>query len=289
MSIIWEPINEFKINNIITIKLYSIMFIISFIFGWIIMHYIYNKEKLKIKTLNKLNNYIIIGVIIGARIGQILFYDLHYYKNNLIEAFLPIEIDYLPNSQNTVKNITFTGYRGLSSHGATIGLLISIYLYNKKFLKKNILYIYDLTCIPITLGASLIRLGNLFNSEIIGKPSNVPWAFKFSKYIDIYNKSRHPTQIYESIIYFIIFLLLFFIYQKSTKKRKIGCIFTIFLILTWTARFLIEIIKEPQENEFINIYNMNTGQILSIPFIVLGLICLSIINKKKQNVKNNIK
>jgi prolipoprotein diacylglyceryl transferase len=248
------------------------------------MHYIYNKEKLKIKTLNKLNNYIIIGVIIGARIGQILFYDLHYYKNNLIEAFLPIEIDYLPNSQNTVKNITFTGYRGLSSHGATIGLLISIYLYNKKFLKKNILYIYDLTCIPITLGASLIRLGNLFNSEIIGKPSNVPWAFKFSKYIDIYNKSRHPTQIYESIIYFIIFLLLFFIYQKSTKKRKIGCIFTIFLILTWTARFLIEIIKEPQENEFINIYNMNTGQILSIPFIVLGLICLSIINKKKNKM-----
>lgn len=274
--IIWKPKNNIiKILNIFSIKIYNIMFGISFLLGNLIIKYIYKKENLKKKTFNNLNNYIIFGIIIGARLGQIIFYDLSYYYNNKkwLEAILPITIKNNIKNCNIldcIKNIQFTGYNGLSSHGATIGLLISIFLYKKKFLKKkNILYIYDIMCIPMNLGASLIRIGNLFNSEIIGKSSTLPWSFKF---INIKNNHiyRHPTQLYESLTYLIIFIFLFYIYKK--KKHKKGFIFSLFLMITWTSRFIIEFIKEPQGKEIIKIFNLNTGQVLSIPFILTGLI-----------------
>jgi prolipoprotein diacylglyceryl transferase len=160
---------------------------------------------------------------------------------------------------------------GLASHGAAIGILIAIYLFSKK--KKNypMLWTLDRVVIVVALAGTFIRLGNLFNSEIIGKPTDVSWAFIFTAVDDI---PRHPAQLYEAIAYFIIFLILLFIYYKGFHKNRSGLLFGIFLVLVFTFRFFVEFLKENQSG-FEESMVLNMGQLLSIPFVIAGFIFIS--------------
>ncbi|XMD99033.1 MAG: prolipoprotein diacylglyceryl transferase [Candidatus Karelsulcia muelleri] len=229
--------------------IYSIFFFISFLLGIKQLKYFYKIDEPKIDYLIK---YSLLGLLIGARIGHVLFYDFFYFKTNLLEAIFPI------------KNYKYIGYQGLSSHGAAIGLLISTFFYNKKFIKKQFFWLCDRLCIIIAFSGSIIRIGNFFNSEINGKKSN--FAFPFS-----------IGQLYESISYIIIYKILFFLYKKNKKN---GYIFSIFLICIWSLRFLLEFLKEPQPNEMFFLFKLNTGQLLSIPFIIIGFLLFF---KKKLN------
>ncbi|WP_185882929.1 prolipoprotein diacylglyceryl transferase [Blattabacterium cuenoti] len=281
----WNPIHKFILWNKITIHIYSLMFIISFILGWYIMQYIYRCDKIHEEKLDSLLIYTFIGTFLGSRLGQVFFYDFLYFSNHWIEIFIPIKA----TEKNHVllgyiKGYEFTGYRGLSSHGAAIGLLLSNFFYNKKILKKNFIWLCDRLCIAVSISASFIRIGNFFNSEIVGIPCNksIPWAVKFVQMDKEYGKvvPRHPTQIYESIIYISIFFLLFFLYCKMNKTIN-GLLSGLFFIFIWTSRFFLEFLKEPQGNEFLHLFFLNTGQLLSIPFVLFGgyLIFLSIRKK----------
>lgn len=278
--IIWNPNNNINIY-FFKIRFYSLIFFISFICGWYIMNFIYEKEKLDKKKLDQLMTYTIFSTIIGARLGHVFFYDFFYFKNHWIEAILPIRENFNNNFLGFFNGYEFTGYNGLSSHGATIGLIISNYIYSKKVIKKPFLWLYDRLCIPICLASSFIRIGNFFNSEIVGKPSKLPWAVKFINMSSEYGKvvPRHPAQLYESIIYFITFIILLYTYLKTKKNILLGYNFGIFFVIIWSARILIEFIKEPQGLEFITIKYLNTGQLLAIPFLLIGI--LSIIKSNK--------
>ncbi|WP_185864466.1 prolipoprotein diacylglyceryl transferase [Blattabacterium cuenoti] len=279
MYINWNPIHKFTLWNF-SIHVYSLMFIISFILGWYIMKYFYQKDHVDKKYLDPLFTYTFLGTIIGARLGQIIFYDFSYFADHLIEAFLPIKENNESLLLGFIKGYEFVGYRGLSSHGATIGIIISNLFYIKNILnnKKSFIWLCDRLCIIATLSAVFIRIGNFFNSEIVGKPCNdqLPWAVKFIQMDPNYGEiiPRHPTQIYESISYLLIFILLWLLYHKKNNIND-GFLSGIFFISLWSVRFLLEFMKEPQNNnEFFSLLFLNTGQILSIPFIIFGIILI---------------
>lgn len=242
------------------LRYYSILFALAFYCSYKILFHIYKKESKPIFFLNKLTLYIFLGTLIGARLGQAFFYEFGYYKYHLTEIFLPFKI------QNG--NFKWTGYEGLASHGGAIGILIALYLYCKKY-NQPFLWIVDRLAIVIALSAFFIRIGNLFNSEIIGRPSTLPWAFIFEK-IDFI--PRHPTQIYEAICYLIIFTILYIRYKVRLIPRP-GYLFGIFLVLVFSVRFILEFLKENQSS-FENTMSLNMGQILSLPFIIVGIILL---------------
>jgi prolipoprotein diacylglyceryl transferase len=190
----------------------------------------------------------ILGTVIGARLGHCLFYSPGYYLSNPLEILM-----------------VWKG--GLASHGATIGILIALYLYTKKK-KENILWLLDRIVIVTAIGGASVRFGNLFNSEIIGKATDVPWAFIFTSVDDI---PRHPAQLYESIAYIILFFILLFLYIKKWKQLNRGFLFGLFLILLFSSRFFIEFYKENQSGFEAGML-LNMGQVLSIPFIITGVI-----------------
>ena len=181
------------------------------------------------------------------------------YSKNILEMFLPIKI-------NQIGEIKFIGYSGLASHGGTIGLIISLFLYSKKYEIKY-LKILDLIAIVAPLGATFIRLANLMNSEMIGNPTTMPWAFIFRK---VDNLPRHPAQLYEAIVYFIIFIIIFTVYKTKNIKLGNGFMFGLAITLIFTMRILIEYVKVNQV-EFEEGMKLNMGQILSIPFIIIGI------------------
>jgi prolipoprotein diacylglyceryl transferase len=167
---------------------------------------------------------------------------------------------------------------GLASHGAAIGIIAALYLYAKKKKDISLLWILDRIVIVVALAGSFIRLGNLFNSEIIGRAAEVPWAFIFTAVDEL---PRHPAQLYESIAYFIIFLILFFIYFKKKKNLNNGLLFGLFLVLVFTFRFFVEFVKENQSS-FEADMALNMGQVLSIPFVIIGFIFILRSMKKKE-------
>ena len=250
------------------LRYYSLMFVFAFYFSYLLLSKIYKKENVSLSLLNKLSVYIFIGTIAGARLGHTLFYEFGYYKNHLLEIILPFSI--------TNGKFELTGYQGLASHGAAIGITVAVIWYCWKF-KQSFLWIMDRLVIVVALSAFFIRIGNLFNSEIIGKPTNVAWAFIFER-VDMI--PRHPAQLYEAISYLIIFCVLWFLYKKKIEKVQQGFVFGCFLIMLFSVRFLLEFVKENQET-FENTMVINMGQILSIPFILIGVILM--ISKSKQN------
>ncbi|KIC89872.1 prolipoprotein diacylglyceryl transferase [Flavihumibacter sp. ZG627] len=250
------------------LRYYSLMFVFAFYFSYLLLSKIYKKENVSLSLLNKLSVYIFIGTIAGARLGHTLFYEFGYYKNHLLEIILPFSI--------TNGKFELTGYQGLASHGAAIGIIIAVIWYCWKY-KQSFLWIMDRLVIVVALSAFFIRIGNLFNSEIIGKPTNVSWAFIFGR-VDMI--PRHPAQLYEAISYLIIFSILWFLYKKKIEKVQQGFVFGSFLIMLFSVRFLVEFVKENQET-FENTMVINMGQILSIPFILIGVILM--ISKSKQN------
>ena len=203
-----------------------------------------------------------VGILVGARLGHCLFYEPGYFLAHPLEMILPM--------RQTANGWVFTGYAGLASHGGTIGLMLALWLYVRKT-KLNIMRVLDNIAIATPASAMFIRLGNLMNSEIIGKPTDVPWAFVFER-VDML--PRHPGQLYEAICYFVFLIAGYVLYHKYPQKVGTGFYFGFCLTTIFTARFFIEYTKEVQE-AWEAAMPINMGQILSIPFILLGAYCMA--------------
>ncbi len=250
-AINWDMNPEiFRIGNF-AVRWYGLLFASGFFFGYLIFLRFFKKEGLSVELLDKLTIYMAIGTVIGARLGHCLFYEPDYYLKNPIEMLK-----------------IWQG--GLASHGAAIGILLALWLFVRKY-KKPFIWILDRIVVVVALAGALIRLGNLMNSEIYGIETALPWGFVFVKNLEVVPK--HPTQIYEALTYFLVFALLLTIYIRSDSKFRSGILFSWFLILVFGMRFLIEFIKEDQVG-FEAGMQLNMGQWLSIPFVLLGIALL---------------
>ena len=268
----WAPSETlFKIGSF-GIHYYSLMFIIAFGLGYYMMKKIYDEEKIPLEYLESLFVYMIVSVLLGARLGDVFFYSWDYYQNHLIEILLPI--------RDTPTGYTFTGFRGLASHGAVIGTLIGLYLYKRKFTHKPLLWLLDRVTVPIAIGASFVRFGNLLNSEIVGKYTNTNFGVVFLNRGE--SLPRHPAQLYEAIGYIILFIILKQTY-KSEYKNKPGFMLGLFFTGMFVIRFLVEYLKESQGGFEDLIPLFSTGQWLSIPFVALGGFLMLRSSKKTQN------
>ncbi len=253
--ITWDVSPEIIALGPIHIRWYGLLFAASFLVGFQIMTKIFGKEKKSAKDLNDLLWYMLIGTVVGARLGHCLFYNPEYYLSHPLEIFM-----------------TWKG--GLASHGAAIGIVSSIYLYSKRKKDQSFLWVMDRVVITVVLAGFFIRMGNLMNSEIIGKATDVPWAFIFvDAYVPDPMTPRHPAQLYEAIAYLLIFVFLFYSYWKTTDKLKDGYLYGWFLVLVFSARFIIEFYKEVQSPFEVGM-TLNMGQLLSIPLIIWGLYLL---------------
>ena len=249
----------------ISIRYYGLLFAVAFILGYKVEEKMFKSEGLPMAWLDKLWLYVAIATIVGARLGHCIFYDWAYYSQHPLEMILPVRFS---------PEFKFTGYQGLASHGAAIGIIAGLWYYSRKVSKKSIFWILDRAVIPIALAGFFIRTGNLMNSEIVGLPTNMPWGFRFMN-SDLPNPElpRHPAQLYEAICYLFSFFVLMYLYWRTNVKKKMGFIFGDFLILIFSARFIIEFVKEVQERWEAGMA-LNMGQILSIPFILAGIFML---------------
>lgn len=278
----WSP-NEIALQlGPLAIRWYALCWIIGLILAYLVVQRLYRQQKIKNELFEPLFIYCFFGILIGARLGHCIFYEPEKYFSswyNFLEIFIPME--------HTFDGWHYTGFMGLASHGGTIGLMIALWLYFRKT-HVPIWQVLDNIAIATPIAACFIRIGNLMNSEIIGKPTDVSWAFIFEK-VDLV--PRHPGQLYEAIAYFIFFfIMLHFYHYGMTKDNKAGSIadffsrytsgkvgtgffFGLCLTLIFTARFFIEFTKENQV-AFENYLPLDMGQILSIPFIVAGIYCM---------------
>ncbi len=265
LYILWNPDLEiFRIGNF-AIRWYSTCWLIGLALAYFIVKWLYKDQKVKDAYFDPLFMYCFLGILIGARLGHCLFYQPEYFLSSwthVVEMFLPIH-------QIADGSWKFTGYEGLASHGGTIGLMVALYLYYRKT-GMNLWHVLDDIAIATPITACFIRLGNLMNSEIIGTPTNVPWAFIFER-VDM--TPRHPGQLYEAIAYFVFFFVMLHFYKRTSKEVGTGFYFGLCLTLIFTFRFFIEYTKDIQVDfESGMIFNM--GQLLSIPFIILGIACM---------------
>lgn len=252
----WNVSPELFPGSWLPVRWYGLLFASAFFFGYLILMRIFKHEKLPVKLLDQLATYMVIATIIGARLGHVLFYEPGYYLANPLE-------------------ILKVWKGGLASHGAAIGILFALWLFSKKN-KKPYYWILDRIVIVVALGGFFIRMGNLMNSEIFGEPTTLPWGFIFTSYDQV---PRHPTQLYEALSYLAIFGYLYWYYWKTDGKPRPGFMFGLFLLVLFLVRFLIEFVKEPQVLFETNMA-LNMGQLLSIPFILIGL---WIIYKSRSN------
>lgn len=297
---IWNPSEGIHLGPI-TIRFYSLMFVIAFGLGWYIMKKIFEKEKESIEKLDTLFIWTVIATLIGARLGHVFFYDWPYFRNHLSEILLPFKFE--PEFQ-------FTGFAGLASHGAAIAIIITMYFYSTRIIKRPLLWVLDRVVIPVSCGAIFVRIGNFFNSEIIGKETTSQFGVRFLRdqftaedainrtklgnASDAYNAIatdpkfanylaevplRHPAQLYEAFFYIFVFLILVFLYVKTDYKEKHGLLFGFFLVLLWTVRFFVEKVKESQGGIEESLGLFSTGQWLSIPFIVVGIVFIFLAQK----------
>lgn len=299
---VWNPSEGLDLGFFM-IRYYSLTYVIGFILGWFIMKRIFKKDAISMEKLDSLFIYMVLAILIGARLGHVIFYETELIWNDPLSVILPFK---------TVPEFEFTGFRGLASHGAAIAVIIALLMFNRKHLQKPALWIFDRVIITVASGAAFIRIGNFMNSEIVGRPSgDYPLGIKMLRN-DIYpqqavkatgikdvNKAydaiannpqfaeilatvpdRHPTQLYEALGYVITFLVCWFIYWKTPYKKYCGYIFGWFLILLFMTRMVVEFFKEAQVGERAD-WLLNTGQLLSIPFILAGFYFLW---KSKQTV-----
>ena len=271
--ILWNP--DLIICNIgpLAIRWYSTCWLIGLLGSYLLVKYLYRKQGLSDEKFEPLFLYCFTGILIGARLGHCLFYEPGYFLSSwqhVVEMLLPIR-------QGMDGSWHFTGYEGLASHGGTIGIILALLLYSRN-LKVRMWTVLDTISISVPITACFIRLGNLMNSEIIGKPTDVPWAFIFQR---VDNVPRHPGQLYEAIAYACFFFILWAIYRKTSrptgKDGKLnnnplmgtGFYFGLDILLIFLFRFFIEYTKEVQEAfEADMLFDM--GQLLSIPFILIG-------------------
>lgn len=280
LSILWNPSDTALSFGPFTIHWYSLCWLIGLALAYLIVQRLYREQKVKEGLFDPLFVYCFIGILVGARLGHCLFYQPDIFLSSwhhFVEIFIPIE--FLSDG-----SWHFTGYRGLASHGGTLGLMIALWAYVRKT-GMNLWQVLDNIAIATPVTACFIRLGNLMNSEIIGKVTDVPWAFVFER-VDA--MPRHPGQLYESIAYAILFFIGWRLYRRMPQRVGTGYFFGLCLAYIFTARFFIEFTKEVQE-AFEASLPLDMGQLLSLPFIVLGVACMAggkwmdKIVKRKQN------
>ena len=295
LGIIWNP-NEGIDLGFFVIRFYSLMFVIAFGLGWFLMKKIFDRENEPIEKLDTLFVWVVVATLVGARLGHVIFYQPELISQDPLSIFLPFR---------TKPSFEFTGFQGLASHGAAIAIIVTMYFFSKKIMKRPLLWVLDRVVIPVASGAIFVRIGNFFNSEIYGHTveGNPFYGVKFirddefwktnslqqithsktanegyhliqndPKYIDILNQIpyRHPAQMYESVCYIFVFAILFFLYWKTDARQKQGFLFGLFLILLWSVRFVVEFVKESQGGFEESLGLFSTGQWLSIPFILIG-------------------
>jgi prolipoprotein diacylglyceryl transferase len=302
----WNPDDTLFKLGVLQIKYYNLLWIIAFAVGWYIMKRIFERENKSREQLDSLFIYTVLATMLGARLGHVFFYDWAYYKNHLLEILLPIRERAGSTLFGIINGYEFTGFTGLASHGAAIGVILGMYFFTRKHREFSVLYILDRIVIPISLGAFLVRLGNFFNSEINGKITDASFFLatrfvrdsddmpagkaiaitgekdpnaayhalqdnpQFSQYLEAI-PYRHPAQLYEGVLYIGVFALLYYLYWKTSRKDKPGYLFGLFLVLLWTIRFIVEFVKKSQGGFEESLGLLTTGQWLSLPFIVLGL------------------
>ncbi len=303
LSIVWNPPEGIDLGFFV-IRYYSLTYVVAFTIGYYIMKRFFKNENVPLQKLDSLFIYMVLAVLIGARLGHVIFYEPELIARDPISVILPIK----------TKPFEFTGFTGLASHGAAIGIIIALIIYyRKKIIDKPLLWLFDRIIITVAIGGAFVRFGNFMNSEIVGKPSgDSPFGVKFIKndiganeaiqktgikdakeaYTAIANNPeyaslldavpyRHPTQIYEALGYVVAFIILWYVYWKTDKKQQLGYLFGLFLILLWSVRFIVEFIKEAQVEERAD-WLLNTGQLLSIPFIILGVYLMMRSSKHKM-------
>jgi len=276
LDIVWNPSKGIDLG-FFTLHYYSMMWIVAFLLGLQIMKRIYKNENQSEESLDSLFIYSVLGIMLGARLGHVIFYQPELITEDFFSIFLPFKFK---------GGFEFTGFMGLASHGAAIAMIISMYLYNKRILHKTVLWILDRVVIPVASGAVFVRLGNFINSEIIGKPTGTDFGVVFKQLGEDF--PRHPAQLYEAGSYIFVFLLLFYFYWKTDKSEQEGFLFGLFLFLLWTVRFFVEFVKEPQNVERAD-WLLNTGQLLSIPFILIGLYFMFFYKPSQRLVNKNAK
>lgn len=261
-SIVWNVDPEIVTLGPVVLRWYGIMWAIGFLVGYSIEEKVYNRERMPEENMEKLFLYMLIGTVIGARLGHCFFYDWEYYSRHLTEVFC-----------------VWKG--GLSSHGGACGILLALYIFSRKVAHKSYMWVMDRIVLAVAICGACIRFGNLMNHEIYGHPSDVPWAFQFITNIHawqngadpIYSLPSHPTQIYEMLYCLITFAVVMFLYWKTNARKFEGFIFGVFLIGIFLTRFLLEFIKNNQES-FEDAMVLNMGQLLSVPLILWGIYLL---------------
>ena len=302
-KIVWNPSVGIDLGFFV-IHYYSLMFVVAFSLGYYLMKKIYISEGESMEHLESVFMYSVIATLLGARLGHVIFYQPELFRQDFFSVFLPVRFN---------PEFKFTGFQGLASHGAAIAFVIAMYLYSKKVIKKPTLWTLDRVTIPAAFGGISVRLGNFFNSEIIGNTTDVATGVKFvqaeiseyqavkltgikkaSKAYDaIVNNPkfqsvlenidfRHPAQLYEAFGYvFVSFILLFF-YWKTDKKNSPGFLFGAYMFLIFFVRFLVEYVKKSQggfEDTLGDV--LSTGQWLSIPFMIVGIYFLVSSGKRR--------
>jgi len=301
---VWNPSEGIDLGFFV-IRFYSLMWVVAFALGFWVTKKIFIREGEPLEKLDSLFFYTIIATMLGARLGHVIFYQPELFREDFLSVFLPIR---------TQPEFEFTGFSGLASHGAAIGIIIAMLYFSRKIMKKPMIWVLDRITLAIALGAVFIRFGNFMNSEIYGKPTDSSLGIKFiqedefwknnnifqttqtnnikeayklietdPKFTDILSEipARHPAQLYEAVGYVFIFMILYFLYWKTNVREKAGYLFGVFLVLLWSVRFFVEFVKESQggfegENPL-----LSTGQWLSIPFIIVGIYLMMRVKKQK--------
>ena len=263
LAVVWNPDTQLCRFLGLPIRYYSLMWMVGLVAAYFIVRKLYKDRGIKQETFEPLFFYCFLGILIGARLGHCIFYEPEYYLTSgkhFIEMLLPIR--FMPQG-----GIKMVGYSGLASHGGTIGIIIAMIMYCHKY-KVKILECIDMVCVATPLTAACIRLGNLMNSEIVGKPTGTDWGFIFVQNGEDF--ARHPAQLYEAIAYLIIFAVIVLIYRKHKDKIGSGFYFGFCIATIFTFRFFIEFCKEVQV-DFEQGMTFDMGQLLSIPFIIGGI------------------
>lgn len=249
-------------TSFIDIRWYSLMFLVGFLGGYKIVEKIFKREGAPESWLGTLLIYVMLGTIIGARLGHVIFYEWDQYSQNPIEIFKVWE-------------------GGLASHGGTIGVALAVYLFSRYTAKRSVVWTLDRLAVATAMVAGLIRLGNLFNHEIYGHVTDIPWAFCFVRNVHawmggaepIFTAPSHPTQLYEALCYFALFGVLMWMYWKKNAQERPGLLLGIFFVWVFGSRFLIEFVKNNQE-VWEETMMLNMGQWLSVPFVIIGIILI---------------
>lgn len=274
--ILWNPdVVAFSLGPV-EVRWYSLFWCLGLFAVYQLMHYLFKEQKLGEDKFEPMFVYCFLGILIGARLGHCLFYEPEYFLSHPVEMFLPIR-------KFADGEWHFTGYEGLASHGGTLGLMLAIVLYSRS-VKLNLMHVLDNVAIVTPICACAIRMGNLMNSEIIGRPTDMPWAFIFER-VDM--QPRHPGQLYEALCYAVFFFIGWAIYRRSLCIKGVdkdnkplfdirvgsGFYFGLCIFLIFLSRIFIEFTKENQV-DFESSMTFNMGQLLSVPFVLLGLYCM---------------